>query len=47
MARKREWGVGRQGGGKGIGGFWDSILNINEENINKKLKNKSLWFFSD
>jgi hypothetical protein len=24
--------VGEQGGGEGIGDFWDSILNVNEEN---------------
>jgi hypothetical protein len=27
-----EW-VGEQGGGEGIGGSGDSILNVNEENI--------------
>jgi hypothetical protein len=34
-AKKWEWvgrGAGR-GGGEGIGDFWDSIWNVNEENI--------------
>jgi hypothetical protein len=30
-AKKWEW-VGRGVEGKGLGDFWDSILNVNEEN---------------
>jgi hypothetical protein len=32
-ARKLEWVVGEQGGGGGIEDFWNSIGNVNEENI--------------
>jgi hypothetical protein len=32
-----EWGEGK-------GGFWDSIRNINEEILNKKLKIKKISF---
>jgi hypothetical protein len=32
-ARKQEWVVWRVGLGEGIEDFWDSICNVNEENI--------------
>jgi hypothetical protein len=34
--RKLKWvgcGAGRGAGGEGIGDFWDSIWNVNEENV--------------
>jgi hypothetical protein len=31
-AKKWEW-VGKEVGGEGMGDFWDSILNIIEENL--------------
>jgi hypothetical protein len=32
-AKKQEWLGWETGWGKGIGDFWDSIWNVNEENI--------------
>jgi hypothetical protein len=31
MLKKSEW-VGSGVGGEGLGDFWDSIVNVNEEN---------------
>jgi hypothetical protein len=50
-AKKWEW-VGRGLGGEGMGDFWDSILNVIEENnviiknINKKKENPNLLLIS-
>jgi hypothetical protein len=29
---QKVWGGGEEGGGEGMGDFWDSIGNVNEEN---------------
>jgi hypothetical protein len=40
-AKKGEW-VGRGLGGLGMGGLWDSIENVNEENTELKKKESNI-----